>query len=409
VDRQEAAVTVIGNDAGLRDATDPLAHLRERFHPTPEGAVYLNGGSLGRLPVATAALVDHVVREEWGNGLAEARTQWFDLCERMGDRVAEVALGAAPGEVVVGDCTSVNLYKLAAAVLDASPERRTIITDDDNFPTDQYVLAGVAAERGGTLRRLHTDPDRGLDLDQLREAVDDTVALVSLSLVSSRCGALLDVAEVHRIAHEAGALVLWDLSHAAGAVPVDLAANGADLAVGSTYKHLFAGPGAPAFLYVRRDLQAVLSQPIHGWYGHREQLAMRVDYDPDPTIRRFLTGSPPILSLVAVGAGLDVIAEAGLPALRAKSVALTGYLQELLEPTGLRLAGPADPARRGAHLTYEHPRAAELVPLLAQRGVFVDYSVPNRLRLTPAPLSTRFTDVADAAIRIREVLERSGS
>ncbi|WP_307868773.1 kynureninase [Umezawaea beigongshangensis] len=402
-------MTVVGNDAGLLDAADPLAHLRERFHPTPGGTVHLNGGSLGRLPAATAALVDDVVREQWGDGLAEARTLWFDLCERMGDRVAEVALGAGPGEVVVGDCTSVNLYKLAAAALDAAPERRTIITDDDNFPTDQYVLAGVAAERGGALRRLHADPDQGLDLDLLREALDDSVALVSLSLVSCRSGALLDVAEVQRIAHAAGALVLWDLSHAAGAVPVDLAANGADLAVGSTYKHLFAGPGAPAFLYVRRDLHSVLSQPIHGWYGHREQLAMRGDYDPDPTIRRFLTGSPPVLSLMATGAGLDVIAEAGLPALRAKSIALTGYLQELLEPTELRLASPADPARRGAHVTYEHPRAAELVPLLARNGVFVDHSVPNRLRLTPAPLSTRFTDVAEAAGRIREVLGGSSS
>jgi kynureninase len=402
-------VTVVGNDAALRDAADPLAHLRERFHPAPEGAVHLNGGSLGRLPVATAALVDGVVREQWGDGLAEARTLWFDLCERMGDRVAEVALGAGPGEVVVGDCTSVNLYKLAAAALDATPDRRTIITDDDNFPTDQYVLAGVAAERGGTLRRLHADPDQGLDLDLLREALDDSVALVSLSLVSCRSGALLDVAEVQRIAHAAGALVLWDLSHAAGAVPVDLAAHGADLAVGSTYKHLFAGPGAPAFLYVRRDLHTVLSQPVHGWYGHREQLAMRGDYDPDPTIRRFLTGSPPVLSLMATGPGLDVIAEAGLPALRAKSIALTGYLQELLEPTELRLASPADPAGRGAHVTYEHPRAAELVPLLARRGVFVDLSVPNRLRLTPAPLSTRFTDVAEAARRIREVLEGTSS
>ncbi|PRY44764.1 kynureninase [Umezawaea tangerina] len=401
-------MTVIGNDAALRDAADPLAHLRDRFHPTPGDAVYLNGGSLGRLPTATAGIVDHVVRAEWGDGLAGARTTWFDMCERMGDRVAEVALGAHPGEVVVGDCTSVNLYKLAAAVLDADPGRRAIVTDDDNFPTDQYVLAGVAAERGGTLRRLHTDPDRGLDLDLLREAVDDDVALVSLSLVSCRSGALFDIAEVQEIAHAAGALVLWDLSHAAGAVPVDLAANGADLAVGSTYKHLFAGPGAPAFLYVRRDLHTVLAQPIHGWYGHREQLAMRGDYEADPTIRRFLTGSPPILSAVAIEAGLAVIAEAGLEALRAKSVALTGYLQELLEPTGLRLASPVDPARRGAHVTYGHPRSAQLVPLLAENGVFVDYSVPDRLRLTPAPLSTRFADVATAAERIRGVLERSG-
>ncbi|MEV5509958.1 kynureninase [Streptomyces orinoci] len=392
------------------DAADPLAPFRDRFHPVPEDALFLNGASLGRLPSATPALLDELVRGGWGDNLAQARTQWLDLPQRMGDRIAEVLLGAEPGEVVAGDCTSVNLYKLAVAALRARPGRTTVVVDDDNFPTDRYVLAGVAADAGGELRTIHTDIDQGLDLATLRAALDDTVAVVCLSLVSPRSGALLDMAAVTEAVHSAGALILWDLSHAVGAVPIQLNACGADFAAGSTYKHLMAGPGAPALLYVRRALHDLTTQPIQGWYGHREQLAMRPGYDPDPTIRRFLTGSPPVLSLTAIGAGLDLLAEAGMDRVRAKSLALTAFFQELAErellPHGFRLAGPPDPAQRGAHLTYEHRAARELVPLFAAAGVFVDHSLPDRIRITPAPLSTRFTDLPRAIARIRDVTIR---
>ncbi|MFI9722598.1 kynureninase [Streptomyces sp. NPDC052396] len=389
------------------DAADPLAAFHDRFHPVPEGALFLNGASLGRLPAATPVLLDELVRGRWGDHLAQARTQWLDLPQRMGDRIAEALLGAEPGEAVVSDCTSVNLYKLAVAALRARPGRTTVIVDDDNFPTDRYVMAGAAAEAGGQLRTLHTDLDLGPDPAALRAALDDTVALVCLSLVSPRSGALLDMAAVTETVHSAGALILWDLSHALGSVPLQLSACQADFAVGSTYKHLMAGPGAPALLYVRRPLHALTTQPVQGWYGHREQLAMRPDYDPDPTIRRFLTGSPPVLSMAAIGAGVDLLAEAGMDRVRAKSLALTAFFQELadreLTPLGFRLAGPPDPAQRGAHLTYAHHAAHDLVPRLATAGVFVDPALPDRIRITPAPLSTRFTDLCEAVTRIRQV------
>lgn len=403
-----AALGKAARRARRLDADDPLAPFLDRFAPVPEGQVFLNGGSLGRLPAATPALLERVVRGDWGDRLAQARTQWLDLPQRIGDRMAETVLGARPGEVVVSDCTSVNLYKLTAAALDARPGRHTVVVDDDNFPTDRYVVAGVAAEHGRALRTVHTHPEDGLDLATLRAAVDEDVAVVVLSLVSHRSGALLDMAQVHEIAHAQGALVLWDLSHAVGAVELQLAATGADMAVGATYKHLMAGPGCPALLYVRRDLQSCTVQPVHGWYGHREQLAMRPEYDPDPTIRRFLTGTPPALSLVAAEPALDLLAEAGMAAVRAKSRALTGFLAELAEamlvPCGLRPAGPADPERRGGHLTYWHPQAGKLVPALAEAELFVDYTHPGRVRLSPAPLSTRFADVVEAVRRFREVL-----
>ncbi|UNO42703.1 aminotransferase class V-fold PLP-dependent enzyme [Streptomyces sp. MST-110588] len=396
-------------EARRRDAADPLAGFAGRFHPVPPGALFLNGSSLGRLPAATAALMEEVVRGQWGDRLAQARTQWLDLPRHLGDRMAGVVLGAEPGEAVVSDCTSVNLYKLAVAALRARPGRRTVVVEDDNFPTDRYVMAGVAQDAGGELRTVPADPDLGLDLEVLRAALDESVAVVCLSLVSPRSGALLDMAAVNEAVHAAGALVLWDLSHAVGAVPLSLTACGTDLAVASTYKHMLAGPGSPALLYVRRGLQARTTQPVQGWYGHREQLAMRREYDPDPGIRRFLTGSPPVLSAVAAGAGLDLLAEAGLERLRAKSVALTGFFQALAEtllvPLGFRLAGPPDPAARGAHLTYGHPLARELVPLFAEAGVFVDHSLPDRVRIAPVALSTRFTEVYEAAHRMRRVTQ----
>ncbi|WP_326689078.1 MULTISPECIES: aminotransferase class V-fold PLP-dependent enzyme [unclassified Streptomyces] len=390
------------------DADDPLAAFRARFAPVPEGLIFLNGASLGRLPADTADETDALVRGQWGERLAQARTQWLDLPQRVGDELAATVLGARPGEVVASDCTSVNLYKLGAAALRERPG--AVVMDDDNFPTDQYVLAGLAEEYGRELRSVRTDPDLGPQPGQLRTAVEGGAALVSLSLVSHRSGALKDIRAVQEIAHAAGALVLWDLSHAVGAVPLRLTDDGADLAVGSTYKHLCGGPGAPALLYVREGLQARLTQPVQGWYGHREQLAMRHDFDPDPSIRRFLTGSPPVLSLAALRPALRLLGEAGMERVRAKSLALTGLFQrlaaDLLEPHGFRLAGPADPAARGGHLTYAHPRARALVPLLAERaGVLVDYGATDRLRASPAPLSTRFEDVYEAVHRIRHVLD----
>ncbi|MEW1752247.1 aminotransferase class V-fold PLP-dependent enzyme [Streptomyces angustmyceticus] len=403
-----AALRKAARRARRLDARDPLAPFPGRFAPVPDGRLLLDGASLGRLPAATPALLDRVVRDEWGSRFARAGTQWRDLPQRIGDRMAEAVLGARPGEVVAGDCTSVNLYKLTAAALEARPGRRTVVVDDDNSPTDRHVVAGVAAERERALRTVHTHPDTGLDMATLRSAVDEDTAVVVLPLVSPRSGALLDMAQVHEVVHAQGALVLWDLSHAVGAVDLQLAATGADMAVAATYKHLMAGPGCPALLYVRRDLQACAAQPVHGWYGHREPFAARPRYDPDPTIRRFLTGTPPALSLAAAEPALDLLAEAGMAAVRAKSLALTGFLTELagavLEPYGLRPAGPAAPERRGPHVTYRHPRAGKLVPALAAAELFVDHLPPDRVRLSPGPLSTRFADLVEAVGRFRDVL-----
>jgi kynureninase len=333
----------------------------------------------------------------------------MELPERAGDLVGQELLGAAPGQVVVSDSTTVNLYKLASAALDARPGRPVIVTDDDNFPTDRYVLNGIARRQGAELRMIHTDPDEGITPADVAAAIGPETALVSLSHVAYRSGALADMAEITAIVHKAGALVLWDLCHSVGSVPVRLDTDGADLAVGCTYKYLNAGPGAPAFLYVRRDLQERLRQPIQGWFSQRDQFAMGPIYDPVPGIARFTTGTPNILGTVAVEEGARLLGEAGIEALRAKGIMLTSYLVALadawLEPLGAVLASPRDPARRGSHVCLRHPEAWRISQALIRAGVVGDYRAPGRLRLGPAPITTRFTDVWEAMATIRRIIE----
>jgi kynureninase len=389
------------------DAADPLAAFRDRF-VLDDTTVYLDGNSLGRLPASTPERLRYAAMEEWGRGLIRSWADWVDLSRSTGDLIGTGILGARPGEVVVADSTTVNLYKLAVAALDVRPERRVIVTDDDNFPTDLYVLQGLAQQRGLELRVVHTDPNEGLDLGVLAGAVDADVALVSLSHVAYRSGALVDMAAVTRLAHDAGALTLWDLSHAAGSVPVPLTASGADLAVGCTYKYLNGGPGAPAFLYVREELQAELRQPIWGWFGQADQFAMGPAYDPVPGIERFCVGTPPVLATYAVAEGARIVAEAGIGPLRAKAVAMTSYLVDLadqvLAPLGFTLASPRDPARRGAHVSLQHPEAWQLCQALVGRGVIPDFRTPDRLRIGPAPLYTRYADVWDGVDCMRAVV-----
>jgi kynureninase len=390
------------------DAADPLAGFRHRFVREDPSLIYLDGNSLGPLPRTTQARVADVLGREWGGGLVRSWGQWIGLPGHAGDVLGEHLLGAAAGQVVVCDSTTVNLYKLACAALDARPGRSVIVTDDDNFPTDRYVLEGIAAQRGCELRMIRTDPDQGIDEEALSGAVDERTALVSLSHVAYRSGALSDMAAITRLVHEAGALALWDLCHSAGAVPVELDASGADLAVGCTYKYLNAGPGAPAFLYVRRDLQPQLRQPVWGWFGHRDQFAMGQGYDPVPGIGHFLTGTPDIIGTVAVLEGARLLAEAGIGPLRTKGVALTAYLIALadawLAPCGIAVASPRQDARRGAHVTLRHPEAWRISQALIRRKVIGDYRTPDRLRLGPAPLYTRFTDVWDALDIVRRIM-----
>ncbi len=390
------------------DAADPLGGFRDRFERAGESLIYLDGNSLGPLPAATRARIAEVVATEWGAGLVRSWNRWIDLPLHAGDMLGEHLIGAAAGQVAVCDSTTVNLYKLAWAALDARPGRTVIVTDDDNFPTDRYVLEGVAAQRGCELRVIRTDIDQGIDAGAVAAAVDRGTALVSLSHVAYRSGALADMAEITGIAHESGALVLWDLCHSAGAVPVRLDACAADLAVGCSYKYLNAGPGAPAFLYVRRDLQPGLRQPVWGWFGQRDQFGMGQGYQPVAGIGQYLTGTPQVIGTVAVQEGVRLLAEAGIGRLRAKAVALTGYLIGLadawLAGSGITVASPRQDARRGSHVTLAHPEAWRISQTLIAGGVIGDYRTPDRLRLGPVPIFTRFTDVWDAMSILRRIV-----
>ena len=403
-------VTTIRTDrarAEELDAADPLAGFRDRFVRDDTSLIYLDGNSLGPLPIATEARIAEVVRQEWGGGLVRSWASWIELPRRAGDLIGEHLVGAAPGQVIVCDSTTINLYKLAAAALAARPGRSVIVTDDDNFPTDRYVLAGIAAQHGCELRMIATGLNDGVSEDAVRAAVDERTALVSLSHVAYRSGALADMAAITGIAHEAGALMLWDLCHSVGAVPVELDASGADLAIGCTYKYVNAGPGAPAFLYVRSELQDAISQPVWGWFGQRDQFAMGPGYDPAPGIEKFLTGTPQIIGTAAVQEGARLLGEAGMGRLRAKGVALTelliGLADEWLAPHGFTVASPRRSARRGAHVTLHHPDAWQLSQALIKAGVVGDYRTPDRLRLGPAPITTRFTDVWDALDALRRI------
>jgi kynureninase len=388
------------------DALDPLASLREAFVVRDPRLVYLDGNSLGRLPRATVERLSDVVSQEWGDRLVRGWDHWLDAPTRVGDRIAGV-IGARAGEVVVSDSTTVNFYKLAAAALAARPGRRVVVTDRDNFPTNRYVLEGLARDRDLEIRWLDADPVDGPGTGDLAAVLDPSVALVTFSLVNYRSAALADLATLSGMAHEAGALVLWDLSHAAGAVPVELEAGDADLAVGCTYKYLNAGPGAPAYLYVRDRLQGELRSPIQGWFAQRDQFAMGHGFEPVSGIGAWLAGTPGILGLVGVEEGVRLVAEAGMDAIRAKSVALTELAVALhdawLAPLGFELGTPRDPARRGSHVAVRHRDARRLCARLIAAGVVPDFRAPDSIRLGLSPLTTSFVEVRRGIERLAEI------
>ena len=376
------------------DAEDPLAAFRERFVITDPDRLYLDGNSLGRLPKGTRARLQRIV-DEWGEQLVGGWHDWIDAPTRTGDALAEV-LGAPPGTVLVTDSTTVNLYKLVNAILDADPSLTTLVTDRDNFPTDRYVLEGIARARGLALELFDADPVLGPQPDDVPDG------LVVLSHVNYRSGALADLRAFD-------GTVIWDLSHSAGALPVDLEANGVRYAVGCTYKYLNAGPGAPGYLYVR-DPDALVS-PIQGWFGQAQQFAMERPYDPAPGITRFLAGTPPILVLAAVEEGVRITAEAGIEALRQKSIAQTELLialhDEWLAPLGFQLGTPRDPRLRGSHVSLRHPGSWPICKALIEHGdVVPDFRGPDCIRLGIAPLYTRYVDVYDAVQRLRDLVAR---
>jgi len=393
------------------DQDDPLAGFRERFVLTDPDLIYLDGNSLGRLPKATIDEVQATMVEEWGEGLVGSwRSKWMSYPYEIGARLASL-LGADPDEVLMTDQTSLNLYKLAAAALGHQGPRKTVLTDSGNFPSDIYVLSGVAAQAGGSLRIVDSD-EAAPSPESIASAIDDQVGLVSLSHVNFKSGALLDMASITRLAHAAGALTLWDLSHSVGAVPIDLHGTGADLAVGCTYKYLNGGPGAPAFLYVARHLQETLTQPIHGWWGQENMFGFDLNYRPAAGMARFAVGTMPILSLIGARVGIEISAEAGIGAIRTKGKALTSFIvdlfDELPEELGFTLGSPRHAGERGSHVSLRHSDGYRIAQAMIDRGVVPDFRAPDVIRLGAAPLYTRFVDVWDAFARLGDIMQSGG-
>ena len=384
------------------DADDALAPMRGRFH-VPEGVIYLDGNSLGPMPKATAARVAEVVRQEWGEGLIRSWNDagWMDMPFRIGGKIARL-IGAPEGNVIVADSTSVNLFKLLGAALAARPGRRVILSERGNFPTDLYMAEGLAAllDRGHTLRQV--------EAADIASAIDDDTAVVMLTHVNYHTGAMFDMAAITEAAHAKGALMLWDLAHSAGAVPVDLAGCGADMAVGCGYKFLNGGPGAPAFLYVAEHLLPTIRFPLTGWLGHAAPFAFEGSYRPAPGIAGGFVGSPAVISMSALEVGIDIALDAPIAGIRAKSVRQTALFAELVEQEcpghGLVLASPREAARRGSQVCFAHPEAYPIMQALIARGVIGDFRAPDILRFGITPLYLRYADLWDAVAILRDVL-----
>ena len=397
------------DEAVALDEQDALAPFHERFVVAPDSLIYLDGNSLGRLPKDTPERLRRVIEQQWGERLIRSWTEgWMELPTTIGDRLGAELLGAASGQTAIADSTTVCFYKLACAALDARPGRTEIITDRDNFPTDRYVLEGLADQRGLTIRWIDADPHTGPTPDEVKPLVTDETALVTFSQVNYRSAFILDTRRITEIAHAGGALALWDLCHSAGAIPVTLDDDGVDLAVGCTYKYLNAGPGAPAFLYVATEHQDQLRQPIWGWLGRTDPFEMAQGYVPAQGISKMLSGTPPVLALTAAAAGIDLSIEAGIDAIRAKSVAITEYaialIDEQLTEKGCSVGSPRDAGRRGSHVALVHPEARTLSRQLIDDGVVVDFRTPDVIRLGLSPLTTKFTDVYDGLQRVGELL-----
>lgn len=394
------------------DRSDGLAHFRSRFVASDGLVAYFDGNSLGRPTEQSVERIQRFLTQAWAGRLIRGwDEEWMQLPFTIGDRLGGVVLGAAPGQTIIGDSTTVLLYKLARAAVDArrgSGARTEIVLDTDNFPTDRYVLDGIAAERGLTLRWIEADPASGVTPEQVAAVVGEKTALVVLSHVAYRSGFLAEAQAITRIAHDAGALVLWDLCHSVGSVPVELDRWEVDLAVGCTYKYLNGGPGSPAFAYVRSDLQQVLRQPIQGWMGAADVFAMGPEYAPADGMRRFLSGTPPIVGMLAMQDTLEMIEDRGIEAVRAKSLELTEFAitltDEWLAPLGATLASPRDPASRGGHVTVSHPAMRAVTAALWEQGVIPDYRDPDGLRIGLSPLSTSFEETYHGMAAVRDAL-----
>ena len=397
------------------DATDPLASFKDRFS-LPEGLIYLDGNSLGPMPLGAAERAAEVINNEWAHGLIRSwnTAGWFEMPSRLGDKLARI-IGGNDGETVVTDTTSLNLFKaLASAVRiqqQDAPTRRVILTERDNFPTDIYIAEGIS----DFLNSVNADTNEHYEvrlIDEnltLEQALDDSVAVLALSHVNYRTGAMWDMDAVTAAAHAAGALVIWDLAHAAGAVPVDLNGADADYAVGCTYKYLNGGPGSPAFIWVNERHQGRFWQPLTGWWSHAAPFEMADSYTAANDVRRFLCGTQPITSMAMVECGLDVALEADIELVRAKSLALAdlfiALVRERCGEFGLELVTPEIHAERGSHVSFRHPEGYAIIQALTDRGVIGDYREPEVLRFGLTPLYLSYTDIWDAVEILRDVLE----
>lgn len=399
------------------DGSDPLSAFRKKFSVKDEHVIYLDGNSLGRLTNGVSEILQACTEKEWGDRLIRSWNEgWYTKTTELGDKIALLA-GASPGEMIVSDSTSVNLYKLVVSALSHNAGRKKIITDDLNFPSDIYILQGIVETLGEDyeLVVLHSEDGISPDLNILENALDENTALLTLSHVVFKSSFCYPMKEVTAMAHNKGALMLWDLSHSIGAVPGELTLSNADLAVGCTYKYLNGGPGAPAFLYIRKNLQHSLISPIWGWFGQDKPFDFKLDYHPANGIKRFLAGTPPLISLVPLERSLDILLEAGMEPLRQKSIKLGEYLlclaDEVLIPLGFKIASPLDPERRGSHISLRHAEAYRICKALMddQIGSFVlipDFREPDNIRLGLTPAYTSFTDIYHAVKELEEIVSK---
>lgn len=397
------------------DRDDPLARFREEFVIKDPTMVYLDGNSLGRLPLKTATYMERAIREQWGERLIQSwNEQWYDQSAQLGKKIARI-IGAHPDEVILSDSTSVNLYKLAFGALRVREGKTEIISDDMNFPTDLYIIQGLIKQLGAkhTLKLLRSPDGISSDMSKLQRMVNQNTALIILSHVAYKSSYMYDMEWVTELAHLNNALVLWDLSHSVGVVPVNLNGAGVDLAVGCTYKYLNGGPGAPAFLYVKRELQELLENPIQGWFGELNPFEFHLNYRESEGIRKFLTGTPPVISSSGLEPALDIILEAGMSAIRQKSVSQSEYLlslvRQLLSDKGIRVGSPEIIENRGSHISLKHAEAYRICKALADPGVgdgvvIPDFREPNNIRLGISPLYTTYEDIYRAIMQMKEII-----
>lgn len=397
------------------DKNDKLAYFRNQFVHTDQ-VIYLDGNSLGKLPKKTMAIMNDIIQEQWGNRLIRSwNEKWIDIPLNIAGKIAKI-IGAKKEEIFVGDTTSLNLYKLVFATLKVTKERTKIISDTLNFPSDIYVLRGIIENhfKCHSLQLLESEDGLTINEDAIQEKVDHKTALITLSYVTYKSSFMYDMQQVNSYAHQKGSLVIWDLSHAAGSVPVHLNETNADMAIGCTYKYLNGGPGAPAFLYIRKDLQEKLFNPIWSWFSHEKPFDFNLNYEANHNIQKFAISTPSILSLAAIEPGLNIIIEAGIQNLREKSIRQSRFLLELFEkyliPLGFNLASPSDENRRGSHISIQHKEGyrinrAMIEPQKNPISIIPDFRPPNNIRIGLAPLYNTYMDIYETIKRIKSIIE----